>query len=116
MYGWVGDKREDLELVLYCNADLTGDRNDAKCMSGAFMCLLGLTSFVPLVGLARNKYLSVNLLQKLRLLRLITVLPNTRCLRTRVACVEFVGVCARKTHGCCSHGRQFCSWWRCDYG
>ena len=29
MSGWVGDQKKDLELVLYCDADLAGDRNDA---------------------------------------------------------------------------------------
>ena len=55
MYGWVGDKREDLELVLYCDADLAGDRNDAKSTSGIFMCLLGPTSFVPLAGVSKKQ-------------------------------------------------------------
>ena len=55
MYGWVGDKREDLELVLYCDADLAGDRNDAKSTSGIFMCLVGPTSFVPLVGVSKKQ-------------------------------------------------------------
>ncbi len=41
MYGWVGDQKKDLELVLYCDADLAGDRNDAKSTSGVFMCVVG---------------------------------------------------------------------------
>ena len=26
MYGWVGEHKKDLELVLYCDADVAGDR------------------------------------------------------------------------------------------
>ena len=46
LYGWIGDSPEDLELVLYCDPDLAGDRTDSKSTSGVFMCLLGPRSFI----------------------------------------------------------------------
>ena len=55
MYGWIGDKRDKLELVLYCDADLAGDRNDAKSTSGIFMCLVGPTSFMPLAAVSKKQ-------------------------------------------------------------
>ena len=55
MYGWIGDARDNLEIVLYCDADLAGDRNDAKSTSGIFMCLVGPTSFVPLAGVSKKQ-------------------------------------------------------------
>ena len=44
----VGDRKEDFEVMLYCDADLAGDRTDAKSAAGVFMCIVGQTSFVPL--------------------------------------------------------------------
>ena len=29
MYAWIADPKDKLELVLYCDADLAGDRNDS---------------------------------------------------------------------------------------
>ena len=55
MYGWVGDYKKDLELVLYCDADLASDRNDAKSTSGVFMCIVGPTSFVPLAAVSKKQ-------------------------------------------------------------
>ena len=43
MHAWVGDQKDDLEIVLYCDADLAGDRTDAKSTSGVFLCLVGPT-------------------------------------------------------------------------
>ena len=55
MYGWVGDTKDKLELVLYCDADLAGDRTDAKSTSGIFMCVVGPTSFVPLAAVSKKQ-------------------------------------------------------------
>ncbi|CAE7242240.1 unnamed protein product [Symbiodinium sp. CCMP2592] len=55
LYGWIGDAPEMLELVLYCDADLAGDRTDSKSTSGVFMCLLGLRSFMPLNALSKKQ-------------------------------------------------------------
>jgi hypothetical protein len=55
MYGWIGDTRDKLEHVLYCDADLAGDRNDSKSTSGVFMCLVGPTSFMPLAAVSKKQ-------------------------------------------------------------
>ena len=55
LYGWIGDPPELLELVLYCDADLAGDRTDSKSTSGVFMCLLGPRSFMPLNALSKKQ-------------------------------------------------------------
>ena len=55
LYGWIrwiGDHPDLLELVLYCDADLAGDRTDSKSTSGVFMCFLGPRSFMPLNALS----------------------------------------------------------------
>jgi hypothetical protein len=55
MHAWVGDRKEDLEVVLYCDADLAGDRTDAKSTTGVFMCIVGPTSFVPLAAVSKKQ-------------------------------------------------------------
>ena len=55
LYGWIGDPPDLLELVLYCDADLAGDRTDSKSTSGVFMCLLGPRSFMPLNALSKKQ-------------------------------------------------------------
>ena len=55
LYGWIGDPPDLLELVLYCDADLAGDRTDFKSTSGVFMCLLGPRSFMPLNALSKKQ-------------------------------------------------------------
>ena len=37
MYGYIGDSSRELELVLYTDADLAGDRIDSKSTSGVFL-------------------------------------------------------------------------------
>ena len=55
MYAWVGDPISELELVLFCDADLAGDRTDAKSTSGVFLCIAGPRSFVPLTGVSKKQ-------------------------------------------------------------
>ncbi len=55
MYAWVGDEMSDVEIVLYCDADLSGDRTDGKSTSGVFLCLMGPNTFVPLCGLSKKQ-------------------------------------------------------------
>ena len=55
LYGWIGDSPDLLELVLYCDADLAGDRTDSKSTSGIFMCLLGPRSFMPLNAVSKKQ-------------------------------------------------------------
>ena len=55
MWMWVGDRPEHWELVLYCDADLAGDRTDAKSTSGIFMCIIGPRTFVPLTAISKKQ-------------------------------------------------------------
>ena len=55
MYSWIGDAPADMELVLFCDADLAGDRTDCKSTSGVFMALVGEHSFVPLAGISKKQ-------------------------------------------------------------
>ena len=55
LYGWVGDPPHMLDLVLYCDADLAGDRTDSKSTSGMFMCLLGPRTFMPLNAMSKKQ-------------------------------------------------------------
>ena len=55
MYAWIGDPIEKLGLVLFCDADLAGDRTDSKSTSGVFLCILGPRSFVPLTGVSKKQ-------------------------------------------------------------
>ena len=55
MYAWIGDAIENLELVLFCDADLAGDRTDSKSTTGVFLCILGPRSFVPLTGISKKQ-------------------------------------------------------------
>ena len=59
LYGWVGDPPHMLDIVLYCDADLAGDRTDSKSTSGMFMCLLGPRTFMPLNAMSK-KHTSVS--------------------------------------------------------
>ena len=55
LYGYIGDSPMSLELVLYCDADLAGDRTDSKSTSGVFMCLQGPRSFFPLAAVSKKQ-------------------------------------------------------------
>ena len=55
LYGWVGDPPHMLDIVLYCDADLAGDRTDSKSTSGMFMCLLGPRTFMPLNAMSKKQ-------------------------------------------------------------
>ena len=55
MYAWVGDSISNVEVVLYCDADLSGDRTDGKSTTGCFLCLMGPNTFVPLAGLSKKQ-------------------------------------------------------------
>ena len=55
MVGWIGDKKEDLELHLYSDADWAGDRDGRRSTSGVFLCLKGPNSFVPLCSQSKKQ-------------------------------------------------------------
>ena len=55
LYAWVGDSIDKVELVLYCDADLAGDRTDGKSTSGVFLALMGPRTFVPLAAVSKKQ-------------------------------------------------------------
>jgi hypothetical protein len=54
MTGWIGDKPDDLELVLYTDADFVSDES-ARSTTGVFLCLKGPNSFVPLSAFSKRQ-------------------------------------------------------------
>ena len=55
MYGWIGDKAEDLQTVLYCDADFAGDRADAKSQTGMFLTIAGQNSSFPVNAFSKKQ-------------------------------------------------------------
>ena len=53
-YGWIGDKWEDLQLVLFADAN-KGEKPTFNSTSGAFLCLSGPNSFFPLAALSKKQ-------------------------------------------------------------
>ena len=80
LYGWVGDPPHMLDIVLYCDADLAGDRTDSKSTSGMFRCLLGPRTFMPLMLCPRSRPPCLNRRRRLRLYHLITPSISLVCL------------------------------------
>ena len=54
-YGWVGDSVENLELHLFCDADLAGDVNDSKSASGGLWVLVGPHTWFPRSALSKKQ-------------------------------------------------------------
>ena len=57
MTGHVGqnDQLGDMEIRLYADADLAGDRTDSKSTSGVFLCLMGPKSFYPISAISKKQ-------------------------------------------------------------
>ena len=55
LHGRIGDKQEDLKLVLYTDADHASGVEDAKSSSGNLLCLEGPNSFWPLSWLSKKQ-------------------------------------------------------------
>ena len=55
LYGWVGDPPHMLDLVVYYDADLAGDRTVSKSTSGMCMCLLGPRTVMPLNAMSKKQ-------------------------------------------------------------
>ena len=55
MRGYIGDKPEDLNIVLYGDADFAGCNETAKSTSGVFLCLKGPNSFFPLNAISKKQ-------------------------------------------------------------
>ncbi len=53
--GVIGDDFKDLQLCLYTDADVAGDRSDLKSTSGVFLALVGTNSFWPLCGQSKKQ-------------------------------------------------------------
>ena len=52
---WVGDKVEDIKIMLFCDASFAGELKGSKSTSGAVMCLVGPYTFVPLTQFAKKQ-------------------------------------------------------------
>jgi hypothetical protein len=50
---WIADPPEDLELILYTDADFAGDTATMRSTTGVFLCLQGPSSFFPLSALSK---------------------------------------------------------------
>ena len=44
---WVGDKIQDIKIMLFCDASFARELKGSKSTSGAVMCLVGPYTFVP---------------------------------------------------------------------
>ena len=55
MFGWVGDKAEDLRLWLYTDSDFAGDTSDSQSVSGVFCALTGPTTYFPLCASSKKQ-------------------------------------------------------------
>ena len=44
-----------IEVVTYCDADLAGDRNDAKSTSGVLVCLVGPRTYMPITAVSKKQ-------------------------------------------------------------
>jgi RNA:NAD 2'-phosphotransferase (TPT1/KptA family) len=53
-YGWIGDKWEDLKLIIYADANWA-EKPTYTSTSGAFMCLSGKNSFFPLAAMSKKQ-------------------------------------------------------------
>lgn len=52
---FVGDRPEDCYLVLFSDASFAGDLKDSKSTSGAYLCLVGPNTFVPITWLCKKQ-------------------------------------------------------------
>jgi len=53
-YGWVGDKWEDLELLIFADANWA-ERPEFVSTSGCFLCLHGPNTFFPLAAMSKKQ-------------------------------------------------------------
>ena len=52
---FVGDKAEDCKIALFTDASFAGDLRDSKSSSGAYMCLVGPNTFVPITWFCKKQ-------------------------------------------------------------
>ena len=55
MVSYVGDRAEDLEVRLFCDADFAGDSGSSKSTSGMFLCISGPNSLAPLTAQSKRQ-------------------------------------------------------------
>ena len=55
MFGWIGDKRADLKISLYADADFAGDLETMRSTSGVFLALVGPNSFFPISAISKRQ-------------------------------------------------------------
>ena len=51
----VGDAAGKCKIALFCDASFAGDLRDSKSTSGAFLCLVGPRTFVPITWLCKKQ-------------------------------------------------------------
>ena len=54
-YSYVGDGAENIKVVLFVDAGFAGDLKDSKSTSGAYLCLVGENTFVPISSLCKKQ-------------------------------------------------------------
>ena len=52
---FVGDPPEDTKLALFCDASFASDIRDSKSTSGAYLCVVGPNTFVPITWLCKKQ-------------------------------------------------------------
>jgi hypothetical protein len=52
---FVGDKAEDCKIALFTDASFAGDLRDSKSTTGAYLCLVGPNTFVPITWLCKKQ-------------------------------------------------------------
>ena len=51
----MGDGAENIKVVLFVDAGFAGDLKDSKSTSGAYLCLVGENTFVPILALCKKQ-------------------------------------------------------------
>ena len=54
MYGWVGNKGNDVCLHVYCDADFAGDQEKMKSTTGVHLALQGSHTWFPFAGVSKK--------------------------------------------------------------
>ena len=55
MFGWVGDKAEDIAPHLYADADFAGCATSSRSTTGVHLCLKGKNTYFPLNGVSKKQ-------------------------------------------------------------
>ena len=52
---YVGNKPQDIRVVLFCDASFAGSIQDSNSTSGAYLCLVGSHTFVPITWICKKQ-------------------------------------------------------------